>query len=133
MTPRRLDWALRARGTQVAEWPEGDRAAALALLRRDPAARAALADALARDDAGPCLARAGCGPDGCILARMQSALHGALLQLPPLPFAVRWGMLTACAVAGLYLGIAGAAEADAGADAADALTAVQAVTVASSL
>ena len=128
MTPRRLDWALRVCGTEIADWPAAERDAALTLLHRCPAARAVLADALARDDADP--------QDGCALVRMQAALRGALLQLPPLPFAVRWGVLAACAVTGLYLGLAGApggAWAEAGPDASDAFSTVQSLTVASSL
>jgi len=124
MTPRRLDWALRARGTSIADWPQADRLAALRLLRQCPAARAVLADALARDEADPAAA-----PDGCSLMHMQAALRCALLQLPPLPFAVRWGALAACAAIGLYLGAAGA---DSGADPADAFAAVQTATVAGS-
>ena len=131
MTPRRLDWALRARGTEIADWPAAERDAALALLHRCPVARAVLADALARDDADLHVPQ-----DGCTLVRMQAALRGALLQLPPLPFAVRWGVLAACAVTGLYLGLAGApggAWAEAGPDASDAFSTVQSLTVASSL
>lgn len=123
MTPRRLDWALRARGTSIADWPQADRLAALRLLRQCPAARAVLADALAHDEADPAV------PDGCLLMHMQAALRCALLQLPPLPFAVRWGVLAACAAIGLYLGAAGA---DSGADPADAFAAVQTATVAGS-
>ena len=129
MTLRRLDWALRSRGTVMADWPARERDAALVLLRHSPAARALLADALAREDAEP----AGLS-DGCALVRMQGALCRAVLQLPPLPFAVRWGVLAGCAAAGLYLGIAGVSRdawADAGADAADAFAAVQSLTVAS--
>ena len=130
MTPRQLDWALRMRGTVISTWPVAERDAALALLRRSPAARALLADALARDDADPVAL------DGCTLARMQTALRGALLQLPPLTFAVRWSVLVACAAAGLYLGGAGASRdawVDNGMDTADGFVAVQSVTVASSL
>jgi len=129
MTPRRLDWALRTRGTVVADWPQADRVAAVALLRSSPAARTVLADALARDESD--LAPA----DHCALVRMQGALKCALLQLPPLTFAVRWGVLAACTAAGLYLGAAAAwdASAESGTDAADGFVAVQSVTVASSL
>ena len=129
MTRRRLDWALRARGTEIADWPAAERDAALALLRRCPAARAVLADALAREETDSFIPQ-----DGCALIRMQAALRGALFQLPPLPFAVRWGVLAACAAAGLYLGAGAARNAvtDSGADAADPFVAVQSVTVASS-
>jgi hypothetical protein len=129
MTPRRLDWALRTRGTVIADWPQADRSAAVALLRGSPAARAVLADALARDEADPA------PPDRCALMRMQGALECALSQLPPLTFAVRWGVLAACTAVGLYLGAVAALDisADSGTDAADGFVAVQSVTVASSL
>lgn len=119
MTPRRLDWTLRARGTEVADWPVRERLAALALLRTDPAARALLADALMRDDAAPG------APECAVLARMQGALRLGLLQLPPFSFRVRWGVLAACALAGLYLGLGGDA-----ADGSDAFAGVQLATVA---
>ena len=131
MTPRRLDWTLRCRGTLMSAWPAAEREAALALLRRSAEARALLADALSRDDSELTAAS-----DGCALLRMQAALRGALLQLPPLTFALRWGVLAACAAVGLYLGLAGAAgdaAAEAGADQADAFSTVQTMTVASSL
>lgn len=129
MTPRGLEWALRSRGTVIADWPQADRVAAIALLRSNPAARAVLADALARDDADPA------PPDRCALVRMQGALKCAVLQLPPLTFALRWGVLAACTAAGLYLGAAAALDinAESGTDAADGFVAVQSVTVASSL
>jgi len=126
MTPRRLDWTLRARGTEVAYWPARERLAAIALLRTDPAARAMLADALARDDAAPG------APECAVLARMQGAVRLGLLQLPPFSFRVRWGVLAGCALAGLYLGLAGELTGlgDA-ADGGDAFAAVQLATVAS--
>ena len=129
MTPRCLDWMLRTRGTVIADWPQAKQAAAIALLRSSPAARAVLADALARDEADPA------PTDGCALVRMQGSLKCALSQLPPLTFAVRWGVLAACTAAGLYLGAAAASDisADSGTDAADGFVAVQSVTVASSL
>ncbi len=128
MTPRCLDWTLRSRGTVIADWPQAERAAAVALLRSSPAARAVLADALVRDDADPAPA------DRCALMRMQGSLKCAVLQLPPLTFALRWGVLAACTAAGLYLGAAAALDisADSSADAADGFVAVQSVTVASS-
>lgn len=125
MTPRRLDWLLRCRGTVIGDWPHEEQAAAVALLRSSLAARTVLADALAREDADPV------PPDRCALMRMQGVLRCALLQLPPLTFAVRWGVLAACTAAGLYLGAAAAS--DSGTDAADGFVAVQSVTVASSL
>jgi hypothetical protein len=129
MTPRRLDWTLRTRGTVIADWPQADRAAAVALLRSSPAARAVLADALAREDADPAPL------DRCALMRMQGALKCALWQLPPLSFALRWSVLVACTAAGLYLGAAAGLDisADSGMDGADGFVAVQSVTVASNL
>lgn len=124
MTPRRLEWALRARGTVVADWPARERLAAVALLQADPAARALLADALARDEVAPAAGEC------AVLARMQGALRLGLLQLPPFSFRVRWGVLAACALAGLYFGVAGLGG-DAGADGGDAFAAVQLATVAS--
>ncbi len=128
MTPRGLDWALRSRGTVMADWPQADRAAAIALLRSSAAARAVLADALARDDADPA------PPDRCVLVRMQGSLRCAVLQLPPLTFALRWGVLAACTAAGIYLGAVAASDisSEYGTDAADGFVAVQSVTVASS-
>lgn len=128
MTPRCLDWMLRTRGTVIADWPPAKRAAAVALLRSSPSARAMLADALACDDADAAPL------DGCALIRMQGSLKCALLQLPPLTFALRWGVLAACTAAGLYLGAAAASDisAESGTDAADGFVAVQSVTVASS-
>jgi len=131
MTLRRLDWALRARGTGIAGWPEAERDAALALLHRCPSARAVLADALAREEEPMLIDGAADGvPGGCPLARMQAGLRCAVLQLPPLPFAVRWSLLVACTAAGLYIGISAVVR-DAAADSADAFAAVQSVTVAS--
>ena len=134
MTPRRLDWALRTRGTAMADWPAHERDAALALLRRDAAARAVLADALARDDGGTAHASPGAADaaaDPAALARMQCGLQLCLLQLPPLPFGLRWGALAACLAAGAYLGIA-IATADAAPDPGDPFAAVQTAAIASS-
>lgn len=107
MTQRRLDWALRARGPALACWPDRERAAALALLVRSHRAREALGDALARD--------AGQTPhDPAALARMQTRLRrrlaartapaaaGAAGAIP----GARWGALAACALAGVWLGLA---------------------------
>ncbi len=96
MTRRRLDWALRARGTCLVAWPPAERGAALALLGRSGTAREALADALAAEDAPTA--------DPPALCRMQQAVRR---RVAPPPAAVRgmgWGAMAACAAAGLYLG-----------------------------
>ena len=105
MTSRRLDWALRARGTHLAAWPEPERDAALGLLRRSRAARQVLADALAADGL-PALEQ-----DSAALGRMQRRLRLSLAPAPAVVRGVGWGALAACAAAGLYLG-AGAAAAN---------------------
>ncbi len=137
MTLRQLDWALRARGTDLAAWPATDRRAALALLRASRAARTLLADALALDDArsdavGNGLLPGAQGPDHladpAALARMQGALRDCMARTSPLLSGIRWGVLAACAVAGLYVGMAGSAGADS-----DAFATVQSLTVASAL
>ena len=132
MTLRRLNWALRARGTDLAAWPVADRLAALALLRTSRAARMLLADALALDDARPEHPVEGQLPDGltdqAALARMQCVLRGCMARTSPLLSGVRLGALAACTVAGLYFGMAGSAAADG-----DAFAAVQSLTVASAL
>ena len=97
MTPRRFEWTLRARGPRLADWPETDRFAALALLRRSRAARLALADALADEDAP--------APDPATLHRMQGTLRRRMTPVPVMAHPMRWGALAACAAAGLYLGI----------------------------
>ena len=137
MTLRRLDWALRARGTDLAAWPDADRLAALALLRVSRAARTVLADALALDDARPDYGANGPLPgalppdhlaDPAALARMQGALRDCMARTSPLLSGIRWGVLAACTVAGLYFGMAGSAAADS-----DAFATVQSLTVASAL
>jgi hypothetical protein len=127
MTLRRLDWALRAGGTDLAEWPAADRLAAVALLRTSRAARTLLADALALDDTRPdqlsdTLA------DPVALARMQGVLRGCMARPSPILSGIRWGALAACTVAGLYFGMAGSAAVDG-----DAFATVQSLTVASAL
>lgn len=108
MTPRRLDWALRAHGPALSRWPEGERRAALALLAHSQQARDMLADALLRDpDEAP--------HDPAALARMEGRLRrrmAARTAPPALAHGMRLGTLAACAVAGLWLGLA-APEADA--------------------
>jgi len=100
MTRRRLEWCLRARGTDLASWPEAERAAALSLLRRSRAAQAALAEALAAEDAPM--------PDPAALRRMQGVLRRHLAPRPAVVRGIGWGALAACAAAGLYLGVAAA-------------------------
>lgn len=97
MTCRRLDWLLRARGTDVAAWPAGERAAALALLRRSRAARQALADAVVLEDAPE--------PDQAALRRMQCSFRRAMAPVPAVMRGIGWSALAACMAAGLYLGI----------------------------
>ena len=97
MTPRRLDWALRLYGTDLAAWPAAERDAALSLLRRCGQARQAVAAALAQEDAPP--------TDAALLASMQRRLGQRLAAPSPAP-AMQWGALAACALAGAYLGIA---------------------------
>ena len=132
MTLRRLDWTLRARGTDLAGWPADDRLAAVALLRVSRPARMLLADAMALDDARPDPLPDGQAPDTladpAALARMQGALRGCMARTPPLLSGIRWGALAACTVAGLYFGMAGGAVADG-----DAFATVQSLTVASAL
>ena len=112
-TPRRLDWLVRARGTDMARWPAADRAEALDLLKRSAAAQLAYAEALAREDAE--LDEVGEG-DGATFARMQTALRR---RLAPLPAALRGlgvGVLMACMAAGLYLAMSNSAEPDSAGD-----------------
>jgi hypothetical protein len=103
MTRRRLDWLLRARGTDLAAWPERERHAALVLLRRSRAARQSLADLMAGDNTPE--------PDSAAVCRMQLALRHALAPRPVLVRGIGWSALAACAAAGLYVGI-GTAEPD---------------------
>ena len=103
MTPRRFDWGLRVHGTDLTAWPAAERAAALSLLRRCPAARQVMADALAQEDL-PTL-------DPALLASLQGRLRQrtAGLAEPARPMLRRGalgGVLTVCAVAGFYLGSA---------------------------
>lgn len=100
MTPRRLDWALRSYGTELAAWPLAERDAALSLLRRCGQARQVMAAALAQEDAPP--------TDAELLASMQRRLGRRLAAPSPAVPAMQWGALAACALAGLYLGTANA-------------------------
>lgn len=95
LSRRRLDWLVRARGTDLAAWPEAERAAALALLRRSPEAQQAFAAALVDDDAPE--------SDCAVFNRMQAALRRSLAPLPPLLRGLRAGALIACMAAGVYL------------------------------
>lgn len=106
MTRRRLHWLLRARGTDLTTWPEADRHAALALLRRSRAARQEFAEALAGEDAPEF--------DAAVVCRMQVALRHALAPRPVVVRGIGWSALAACAAAGLYLGM-GVTEPDAAA------------------
>ena len=130
LSPRRLDWALRTRGTDLSAWPAQERAAALRLMRYCPLARMVMADALAQDDAP--LDDATLADPAC-LARMQGGLRTRLLTRPPATPAIRWGALAACALAGLYLGTALDVGAASGALATDLLAGVQAVAFDSAL
>ena len=103
MTPRRFDWGLRVHGTDLTAWPEAERAAALSLLRRCPATRQLMADALAEEEQP--------APDpallACLLGRLkQRAARRADPTRPMLRRGALGGVLTACAVAGFYLGSA---------------------------
>lgn len=103
MTPRRFDWGLRVHGTDLTAWPAAERAAALLLLRRCPATRQFMADALAQEDLP--------APDpallACLLGRLkQRAARRAEPARPMLRRGALGGMLTVCVVAGFYLGSA---------------------------
>lgn len=121
MTPRRLDWGLRVHGTELAAWPAAERAAALSLLRRCGAARQVMADALAQEDTP--------AADPALLASLQGRLRqrAADRTEPARPILRRsalGGVLTACAVAGFYLG-----SASLDAEQPDLFAAVQAIAI----
>jgi len=107
MTSRRLDWLLRARGTEIATWPEPDRSAALALLRHSPAAQQAFAEAVALEEAPE--------PDPAVLGRMQCGFRVAMAPAPAVVRGIGWSALAACFAAGLYIGV-GVAEPESGQD-----------------
>ena len=107
MTPRQFAWALRARGADLAFWPERERDAALALLRSDAGCRSVLADMLASEVYEP-----GVG-DAAGLCRMQAAIRRALAPATPVMRALRWGVLAGCVAAGAYLGTVTATETEA--------------------
>lgn len=94
MDLRRLQWCLRTLGPDVSEWPDHHRHPTLLLLQDSAQARQLLADAL-ECDASPTSDAAG-------LCRMQARVQAALRPLS----GMRWGLLAACAIAGLLLGIA---------------------------
>ena len=123
MTPRRLDWGLRVHGTDLAAWPMAERAAALSLLRRCPAARQVMADALAQEDmpaADPALLASLQGRLGQqFAARLAEPAKGPMLRRGALS-----GVLTVCAVAGFYLG-----SASLDAEQPDLFAAVQAIAI----
>jgi hypothetical protein len=95
LSRRRLEWLVRARGTDLAAWPEAERLAAIALLRSSPDARKVFADAL--------VAEAAPENDCVVIERMQAALRRSLAPLPLLMRGLRAGALAACVVAGVYL------------------------------
>ena len=96
LSRRRLEWLVRARGTDLSAWPETERRAALALLRRSPEARQVLADALVAEEPPDA--------DRAVLDRMQGTLRRRLAPLPVALRGLRAGALLACMAAGLYLG-----------------------------
>ena len=120
MTPRRLAWVLRVRGTELAAWPLDERTAALSLMRRCDLARRVMAEVLAEEEEA--LA------DPALLASLQDGLGRRLatcsLAVPTMRPATRWGVLTACALAGLYLGYIGL-----DAEQPDVFAAVQAIAI----
>ena len=95
LSRRRLEWLVRARGTDLSTWPEAERLAALELLRRSPDAQRVLADALVAEEA-PELDRA-------VAERMQAALRRSLAPLSLLMSSLRAGALIACVAAGVYV------------------------------
>jgi hypothetical protein len=106
MTPRRIEWLIRIYGPAIASWPEEERRAALALLRRSTRLREALADALACEDTpaddegdGAALARMRGGLDAAIAARTSQARVAAGARTT-----MRLGALAACAVLGVWIG-----------------------------
>lgn len=97
LSRRRLEWLVRARGTDLSAWPEAERRAALALLRRSPEAQQVLADALVCEEPPE--------TDRAVLERMQDALRRSLAPLPIMVRGLGVGALLACMAAGLYLGV----------------------------
>lgn len=99
LSRRRLEWLVRARGTDLSAWPEDERLAALALLRRSPEAQSAFADAMVDEDAQEDVREY----DLAVFDRMQSALRRSLAPLSLLTRGLRAGALIGCMAAGLYL------------------------------
>ena len=97
---RRLEWLVRARGTDLTAWPTSDRLEAMALLRSSPEAQSVFADALARED-DPVAEANECA----VLERMQTALRRRLAPLPMVWRCLCAGALATCMAAGLYLAV----------------------------
>jgi hypothetical protein len=115
MTPRRIEWLIRIYGPAVASWPEEERLAALALLRRSVRLRETLAEALAREDALAACEGDGDADEGAALARMRGGLDAAIAArmvqtritaqvASGARTTVRLGALAACAVLGVWVG-----------------------------
>lgn len=127
MTPRRLDWGLRIHGTDLAAWPAAERAAALSFLRRCPAARQVMAEALAQEDlpaADPALLASLQGRLGRQFAARQAEPARRPMRSPMLRRGALGGVLTVCALAGFYLG-----SASLDAEQPDLFAAVQAIAI----
>lgn len=99
LSERRLEWLVRARGTDLTVWPEADRIATMDLLRRSPEAQSVFADALASEDATVDASEC------AVLERMQTALRHRLAPLPVVWRCVCVGALAACMAVGLYLAV----------------------------
>jgi hypothetical protein len=119
MSQRRLEWLLRARGTDLSAWPEAERRDAVALMRRSEGAQLAYADALAGEPMPDA--------DEAALSRMQAVIRRGIAPLPALLRAATFGALLGCVAGGLYLGLS-IDQADA---ASDPFTSAQTVTIAS--
>lgn len=102
LSRRRLEWLVQARGTDLTGWPEADRIAAMALLRRSSEARSLFADALAREDEAVETDRAG---ECAVFERMQTALREQLAPLSVVWRCICVGALAACMATGLYLAV----------------------------
>lgn len=105
---RRLEWLLRARGTDMQTWPAAERVAAVALLRRSAEAQAMVAEALDRE------ADEEAERDCVLFDRMQAAVRRRLAPLPAALRGLSVALLIACVAAGSYLALADAADADGG-------------------
>lgn len=97
VTTRRLDWELQIRGPDLGSWPAEERAAALCLMRRCPVACRMVADRLAAEDDDVTA-------DIALLPAMQRRLRRRLTVTAPAAPVMRWSVLAACALAGLYVG-----------------------------